>query len=305
MSGGIFGGDEVGALVFDIGSHTFRAGYAGEDCPKADFPTSVGVEEIEQMETDGGEAKLDKKFSIDTSQLLCPKKGMEVVHPLEDGMIKDWDLLESLLNYAYKRAIRSESELHPVLMSEPAWNHRSKREKISEIMFEKYNIPAFFLCKSPVLASFANGRYTGVVLDSGATHTSAVPVHDGYVLQQGIVKSPLGGDFVLMQCRELLQSLNIEVVPHYMVASKEEVKLDAPAKWIKKPNLPEVTESWKKYMLNHTLEDFAASVLRVSDTVYSDDCLNMPKVSFVFRKLITCVLLVVHCMALEVVFNSQ
>lgn len=26
--------DEVGALVFDIGSYTVRAGYAGEDCPK-------------------------------------------------------------------------------------------------------------------------------------------------------------------------------------------------------------------------------------------------------------------------------
>lgn len=26
--------DEVGALVFDIGSFSVRAGYAGEDCPK-------------------------------------------------------------------------------------------------------------------------------------------------------------------------------------------------------------------------------------------------------------------------------
>lgn len=26
--------DEVGALVFDIGSYSVRAGYAGEDCPK-------------------------------------------------------------------------------------------------------------------------------------------------------------------------------------------------------------------------------------------------------------------------------
>lgn len=26
--------DEVGAIVFDIGAHSIRAGYAGEDCPK-------------------------------------------------------------------------------------------------------------------------------------------------------------------------------------------------------------------------------------------------------------------------------
>ena len=60
-------------------------------------------------------------------------------------------------------------------------------------MFEKYNVPAFFLVKNAVLSAFANGKSTCLVLDSGASHTSAIPVHDGYVLQQAIVKSPLGG----------------------------------------------------------------------------------------------------------------
>ena len=62
-----------------------------------------------------------------------------------------------------------------------------------------FQVPAFFLVKSAVLAAFANGRSTGLVLDSGATHTSAVPVHDGYVLQHAIIKSPLGGDFLVNQ----------------------------------------------------------------------------------------------------------
>lgn len=35
--------DEVGALVFDIGHNSVRAGYAGEDSPKVDIPTTVGV----------------------------------------------------------------------------------------------------------------------------------------------------------------------------------------------------------------------------------------------------------------------
>ncbi|KAJ8425188.1 hypothetical protein Cgig2_029414 [Carnegiea gigantea] len=33
------GGDEVSAIVIDLGSHTCRAGYAGEDAPKAVFPS--------------------------------------------------------------------------------------------------------------------------------------------------------------------------------------------------------------------------------------------------------------------------
>ena len=121
-------------------------------------------------------------------------------------------------------------------------------------MFEKYNVPAFFLVKNAVLAAFANGRSTGLVLDSGASHTSAIPVHEGYVLQQvfnwysykhllynalsinstsfltiiihlfklqAIVKSPLAGDFMTTQCRQFLEdSCGIEIVPSYQVASK-------------------------------------------------------------------------------------
>jgi actin-related protein len=33
------GGDEVGGIVMDIGTHTTKAGFSGEDTPKAIFPS--------------------------------------------------------------------------------------------------------------------------------------------------------------------------------------------------------------------------------------------------------------------------
>ena len=87
-------------------------------------------------------------------------------------------------------------------------------------MFEKYDIPAFFLCKDAVLSSFAHGRSTGLVIHSGSNLTSAVPVHDGYVLQQAIVKSPLAGDFMTAQCRNLFEEMGCEIVPPYIIATK-------------------------------------------------------------------------------------
>lgn len=43
-SGGmLYGGDEIGALVFDPGHHSLRVGYAQEDTPKAEIPSVVGV----------------------------------------------------------------------------------------------------------------------------------------------------------------------------------------------------------------------------------------------------------------------
>ena len=122
------------------------------------------------------------------------------------------------MDYSYSKVIKSDSEYHPVLFSEAAWNQKYRREKLTEIMFEKYSVPAFFLVKNAVLSSFANGRSTGLVLDSGATHTSAVPVHDGYVLQQAIVKSPLAGDFMTMQCKQFLEEQGVELVAPYQIA---------------------------------------------------------------------------------------
>jgi len=45
MSGGTFGGEDINALVFDIGTHSIRVGYAGDFEPKAVIPTIVGIRE--------------------------------------------------------------------------------------------------------------------------------------------------------------------------------------------------------------------------------------------------------------------
>uniref|UniRef100_A0A8C5I7E2 Actin-like 6A n=1 Tax=Gouania willdenowi TaxID=441366 RepID=A0A8C5I7E2_GOUWI len=309
MSGGVYGGDEVGALVFDIGSYSVRAGYAGEDCPKADFPTVIGVTVDREdgstpMETDSDKGKQSgTTHYIDTNQLRVPRENMEVMSPLKNGMIDDWDSFQAILDHTYKMHFKSEPSLHPVLMSEASWNTRAKREKLTELMFEHYNIPAFFLCKSAVLSAFANGRSTGLVLDSGATHTTAIPVHDGYVLQQGIVKSPLAGDFMSMQCRELFQELNVELVPPYMIASK--VSLSEKLLFVSFDKMivtkvhtiyfvffvtriqcvrdhQQAGRKKKSCLKSHcVIQDFQASVLQVSDSPYDEQvAAQMPTVHY-------------------------
>ena len=88
MSDGVFA-DEVGALVFDVGHYSFRGGYAGEDSPKTEIPTMVGVinelVESNAMEMDGTPA-MTKKYFIDTTSIHSPRKGMEMTTFLKDGM---------------------------------------------------------------------------------------------------------------------------------------------------------------------------------------------------------------------------
>ncbi|OQR69271.1 actin protein 6B [Tropilaelaps mercedesae] len=284
MSSGVYGGDEVGALVFDYGHHSFRAGYAGEDSPKADIPSTMGWVDQLIEGREGKEELLEKRLLIDVGALNVPRKGVELTSFLKDGLVEDWDLFEKMLDYIYDKHIRSESQLHPVLMSEASWNQRAKREKMTELMFEKYNVPAFFLVKNAVLSAFANGRATALIVDSGATQTSAIPVHDGYVLQQAIVKSPLAGDFLTMQCTQFLEEQEkIELVPNYLIASKEPVKEREPPKFTRKTALPEVSKAWASLQVKNLVRDFQASVLQVADAPYEQETAEgMPAVHYEF-----------------------
>jgi len=49
----------------------------------------------------------------------------------------------------------------------------------------------------------------------------------------------------------------------HFFTGKEEVKDGEPAKWTKKPNLPEVTKSWHNVMVREMVQDFQATVLQV------------------------------------------
>ncbi|KAJ8981489.1 hypothetical protein NQ317_007015 [Molorchus minor] len=277
MSGAVYGGDEVGALVFDIGHNTVRAGYAGEDSPKVDIPSTVGVW------LDSEDDLTQTRYNIGLLAIHVWKPGMELTTFLNDGMIDNWDMFENFLDYIYNHALRAIPNDHPILLTEPPWITPPKREEMAELMFEKYSVPAVYLAKNASLAAFANGRPTCLVVDSGATHTSAVPIHDGYVLTQAVVKSPVGGDYLSSQCRNYLTERGIELVPPSLVANKEASKPDEPSIW-KKRNVPiNLSDSWYNFMIKEVMQDFQASVLQVCDVSYDEEIVKtMPAIHYEF-----------------------
>ncbi|XP_014818241.1 PREDICTED: actin-like protein 6B, partial [Calidris pugnax] len=135
----------------------------------ADFPTTVGLLSPEEvaLELDGDKDKKGGKvYYIDTNALHVAREGMEVLSPLKNGMIEDWECFQAILDHTYGKHVKSEPGLHPVLMSEAPWNTRAKREKLTELMFEHYNIPAFFLCKTAVLTAYPTAGTHGCHLPS-------------------------------------------------------------------------------------------------------------------------------------------
>ena len=56
---------------------------------------------------------------------------------------------------------------HPLMVSEASYNTTELRAKYAELLFEKFETPALFLCKDAVLSAFSAGRSTALVLDLG------------------------------------------------------------------------------------------------------------------------------------------
>ena len=98
-----------------------------------------------------------------------------------DGMM-DFDVLEELLAVSLTRNLRLPIKDTPLLLTEDSIHNKEGRLKLTEFLFERMQAPSMFLCKDSVLSSFACGRSTAIVLDSGSDYTTATPVHDGYAL---------------------------------------------------------------------------------------------------------------------------
>lgn len=121
---------------------------------------------------------------------------------MDKGLIQDWDAFENLMEYAYSSCLSTDPKFHPIIFTESPMNTYKNREKLMELLFEKFNVPAMMLCKNSAAAAFSCGVQTGIVVDSGATHTTAIPVYEGYVKTGAIVTSPKGGDFILNKCKQ-------------------------------------------------------------------------------------------------------
>jgi hypothetical protein len=81
----------------------------------------------------------------------------------------------------------------------------------------------------------------------------------------------------------LFQENDVEIVPSYLIGSKEVVKEREKARWTKKRNVPEVTTSWHNYMTKKIVQDFQASVLQVSETPYDEKTVSsIPTVHYEF-----------------------
>jgi len=92
---------------------------------------------------------------------------LKLSYPIEEGIVNDWDDMEKIWSHCFTNEFKMHPEEHNVMLTEAPMNPKANKEKMSQIMFETFNVQGLYVAIQAVLSLYSAGKFSGIVVDSG------------------------------------------------------------------------------------------------------------------------------------------
>jgi len=173
--------DGRNVIVCDNGTGFVKCGYAGTNFPAHIFPSLVGRPIIRAKNNKIGDVEIKDLMVGNEASAL--RSYLECNYPMENGIVRNWEDMEHIWDHTFgPEKLNIDPTNSKVLLTEPPLNPLRNREKMIEVMFEKYGFDSVYIAIQAVLTLYSQGLLTGVVLDAGDGVSHICPVYEGFAL---------------------------------------------------------------------------------------------------------------------------
>lgn len=167
-------------IVCDNGTGFVKCGYAGSTFPTHTFPSMVGRPIIRAVNKIGDIEIKDLMVGDEASAL---RSMLEISYPMENGIVRNWEDMCHVWDYTFgPEKMNINPRETKILLTEPPMNPMKNKEKMIEMIFEKYQFNGAYIAIQAILTLYAQGLLSGVVVDSGDGVTHICPVYEEFAL---------------------------------------------------------------------------------------------------------------------------
>ena len=194
--------DQFNPVIFDLGSSTVRAGWAGHDQPKFVESSYMG-RRISDDSLEPSPIRFLNGGNVKRHQSSSPSpEPVDVIRAQGyDGKSFKWTIEQDCLSLLSEtllfspRGLETKAMERPLFCTHPTGASPDFKRMYYEYFMESVEVPAFFLGDTSVLALYAAGRTNGVCVDIGASCTTIARIEKGGVLVDSSVYA-VGGDSI-------------------------------------------------------------------------------------------------------------